>query len=185
MRGISCGVLSILLTLAAMHVRGDTQIYYPTDADMIMPAYSNAALRNRIEGSVHFRVVFNQQKVESIVVLSSTLKMGAPPLRPSPAYQEPALVREVQEQRQQLKGLVDQELGLIQDQERVAFFGFMVTNQRLGDLMRQVGAPAGGLQVEHAGEQAKQVQGRAGSPVQVNDLVEVGVERGKQGAGRR
>ncbi len=97
MREVSCGFFGILLTLSVIHLRGDIQFYHPTDADIIMPAYSNRALRNRIEGSVHFRVVFNQEKVESIVVLSSTLKMGAPPLRPDPDYQEPALVRRVQE----------------------------------------------------------------------------------------
>jgi len=90
---------ALALVLITLHGR-TVLTYNPMDAEIIMPSCPTDALTNRIEGSVLFRVVFNQQKVESIALVSSTLKMGKPPRRPSPAYQEPARVREVEERLQ-------------------------------------------------------------------------------------
>jgi len=99
MHGLRFSYMGIFLALTSASLGGDLQ-YVPTDADIIMPSYPHTALRNRIQGTVIFRVIFNREKVESISVLSSTLRMGSAPLTPDPAYQEPALVRRVEERLQ-------------------------------------------------------------------------------------
>ena len=49
--------------------------------------------------------------------------------------------------------------------------------------MYQVGAAVSRLQIQLASEQGQQVQEGAGRPVQIKDLVQIGVEVAQQGTG--
>ena len=52
-----------------------------------------------------------------------------------------------------------------------------------GDLAHQVAAVVRRLQVQFQGQLAQQIQSGSGSPVQIQDLIEVGIEAGGEGAG--
>src|SRR6266849_5821274 len=56
------------------------------------------------------------------------------------------------------------------------------TRHRIRDLMRQIAPPVRRFQIQLQSHLAQQIQRRAGGEVHVQDLVEVGVQRGGEGA---
>ena len=89
---------------------------------------------------------------------------------------------EVQQQRQLFQGGMRQQLGFVADENGMLLFALVETHDGIGDLAHQVAAEVRRLQVQFQGDLAQQVQRRAGGEVQVEDLVEVGIERGGEDA---
>src|SRR6202051_889123 len=76
-----------------------------------------------------------------------------------------------------------QQLRFVADENRVLFFALVEIHDGGGDLTHQVAAVMCRWEVEFQGQLAKQIQGGAGSPVQIQNLVEIGIESGGEGAG--
>src|SRR4029077_17397862 len=77
-----------------------------------------------------------------------------------------------------------QELGVIGDEDGVLLFALVQTHDGFGDLADQISAIVRWFEIQLQRELPQQIQGGARSPVQVEDLVEAGVESGGEGAGR-
>lgn len=76
-----------------------------------------------------------------------------------------------------------QQLGFVADEQGVLLLAAVETHQGLGDLAHQVAAVMGGFQIQFHGQEAEQIQGGAAGPVQVKDLIEIGIKGGGEGAG--
>src|ERR1017187_3621302 len=76
-----------------------------------------------------------------------------------------------------------QQLRFVADENRVLFFALVEIHDGGGDLTHQVAAVVCRLEVEFQGQLAKQIQSGAGSPVQIQNLVEIGIESGGEGSG--
>jgi len=101
-------------------------------------------------------------------------------------YQKQRQVRarvhlEVEQKRQKLERLVAEQLGFVQGEDGVLFFRLMEANDGLRDLVHQVGTAVGRFEVEAAGDEAQQVQGRARGPVDVDEFVQIGMESAEDG----
>ena len=74
-------------------------------------------------------------------------------------------------------------LSFVADENGMLLFALVEIHDGRGDLAHQVAAVVCRLEIEFEGQLAKQVQSRPGSPVQVQDLIEVGTESRGEGAG--
>ena len=75
-----------------------------------------------------------------------------------------------------------QQLGFIADENGMLLLSLIETHNGLGDLAHQISAVVGGFQIELQGQLAEQIECRSGSPVQIQDLIKVGIERGGKAA---
>ena len=62
-------------------------------------------------------------------------------------------------------------------------FGFVQTNDGFGDLINQIAFEVSRLQIQIPRQLSQQIQSRAGRPVQVDDLVQVGIQAGQPDSG--
>src|SRR6202035_5081812 len=76
-----------------------------------------------------------------------------------------------------------QQLSFVADQNGVLLLGLVETHDGIGDLAHKVAAVVRRLQIEFQGQLAEQIQSRPGTPVQIEDLIQVGIEAGGEGAG--
>ena len=90
---------------------------------------------------------------------------------------------EVEQQRKLFEGGMAQQLRFVADENGVLLFALVEIHDGGGDLAHQVAAVVRRFEVEFQGQLAEQIQSGPGSPVQIQDLVEVGIESGGEGAG--
>src|SRR5919109_794360 len=76
-----------------------------------------------------------------------------------------------------------QQVGLVTDEDRMLLLALIQTHDGLGDLTDQIPAATRRLEVQFARQLPQQIQAGAGGPVQVEDLVQTGIERAAEGAG--
>ena len=89
---------------------------------------------------------------------------------------------EVQQQRELFEGGMRQQLGLVADENRVLLLALIETHDGFGDLAHQVAPVVRRDQVQFQRELPQQVESRPAGPVQVQDLIEIGIEAGGEGA---
>ena len=90
---------------------------------------------------------------------------------------------EVEQQRELLEGGVAQQLGFVADENGVLLFALVEIHDGGRDLTHQVAAVVRRFEVQFQGQLAKEIQSGPGSPVQIQDLVEAGIEPRGEGAG--
>ena len=90
---------------------------------------------------------------------------------------------EVQQQRELFEGGMAQQLGFVADENGMLLLALIETHDGFGDLAHQVAAVVRRFQIQFQGQLAEQIQSRSGGPVQIQDLIEVGIEPGGEGAG--
>ena len=83
---------------------------------------------------------------------------------------------EVEQQRKLFEGGMAQQLGFVADENGVLLFALVETHDGVGDLAHQVAAVVRRFEIQFQGQLAEQVQSGPGSPVQIEDLVQVGIE---------
>ena len=76
-------------------------------------------------------------------------------------------------------------MGLIKTKNRVLLFGFVESDDGFGDLIDEIALEVRGFETQIAGQLAEQIQRRTGGPVQIDRLVEVGIQTGQPGSGGR
>ena len=76
-----------------------------------------------------------------------------------------------------------QQLGLVADENGMLLLALVETHDGVGDLAHQVAAVVRRFQIQFQGQLAEQIQSRSGGPVQIEDLIEIGIEAGGEGAG--
>jgi hypothetical protein len=89
---------------------------------------------------------------------------------------------EVQQQREFFERRMRQQVRFVADENRVLLLALVQPQDGFGDLAAQIAAPARRFQVQLQRHLAQQVQRRAGGEVHVQDLVQVGIERGGEDA---
>src|SRR5262245_16228397 len=75
-------------------------------------------------------------------------------------------------------------LGLIADENGMLLFTPVEMHDGCGDLARQVAAVVRWLQSQFQSDLTEQIQSGSRGPVQIQDLIEVGIEAGGERAGR-
>src|SRR5258708_27798192 len=90
---------------------------------------------------------------------------------------------EVEQQRKLLEGGMGQQLGFIANENGMLLFALVKIHDGGGDLAHQISAVVRWLEVELQGQLAKEIQSGAGSPMDIQDLIEAGIESGGEGAG--
>ena len=90
---------------------------------------------------------------------------------------------EVQQQGKLFERGMAQQLGFIADENGMLFLSLVETHDGLRDLAHQVAAVVRRFQIELQGQLAEQIERRSGSPVQIQDLIKIGIERGGKAAG--
>ena len=76
-----------------------------------------------------------------------------------------------------------QQLGFVTDENGMLLLAPIEAHDGAGDLAHKVAAVVGRFQVQFQRQLAEQIQRRSGGPVQVEDLIQVGIERGGEAAG--
>src|SRR5438128_11099172 len=76
-----------------------------------------------------------------------------------------------------------QQLGLVADENGMLLFALVEAHDGFGDLAHQVAAVMRRLQIQLQGQLAEKIQSRPGGPMQIQDLIEVGVESGGESGG--
>jgi hypothetical protein len=91
---------------------------------------------------------------------------------------------EVEHGGQEFERFVAEHLRLVEDQDRMPLVGPMEADDGFGDMVEGIGASEGGFEIEAAGQQAQQIEGGAGGPLQVavGDIEQIKVEGGQEGA---
>src|SRR5205807_808881 len=69
------------------------------------------------------------------------------------------------------------------DENGMLLFTLIKTHDGLGDLAHQIAAVVRRFQIEFQCQLAEQIERGSGSPVQIQDLVQVGIERGGEATG--
>src|SRR6516164_8469182 len=77
---------------------------------------------------------------------------------------------------------MSQQLGFVTDENGMLLLALIETHDGAGDLAHQVAAVVGRFQVQFLRQLAEQVEGRSGCPVQIQDLIKVGIESCGEGA---
>lgn len=90
---------------------------------------------------------------------------------------------EVEQQRKLFESGMAQQRGFVTDENGVLFFALLEAHDGGGDLARQVAAVVRRFQIQLQRQLPEQVQRRSGGPVQIEDLIQVRMERGGEGAG--
>src|SRR6516165_5222842 len=75
-----------------------------------------------------------------------------------------------------------QQLSFVTDKDGMLLLGLIETDDGGRDLAHQVAAIVGRFQVQFMRELTEQIEGRSRCPVQIQDLVEIGIETGSEGA---
>src|ERR1700694_2657951 len=91
---------------------------------------------------------------------------------------------EVEQQRKLFEGGMRQQLGLVADENRVLLLRLVETHDGFRDLAHQVAPVVRRDQVQFQRELPQQVESRSAGPVQIQDLIEIGIEAGGKGARR-
>src|SRR2546429_9222722 len=76
-----------------------------------------------------------------------------------------------------------EQVSFVADQEGMLFLALVQADDGFGDLAHQVATAVSRFEIQFTGQLAQQVQGGSGSPVQVEDLEQTGVEGSDEGAG--
>jgi hypothetical protein len=90
---------------------------------------------------------------------------------------------EVEQQRKLFEGGMAQQLRFVADENGVLFFALVEIHDGGRDLAHQVAAVVRRFEVELQGQLAEQIQSGPGTPMEVQDLVEAGIESRGEGAG--
>src|SRR5207247_2302576 len=77
-----------------------------------------------------------------------------------------------------------QQLRFVADENGMLLFALVKMHDGLGDLAHQIAAVVRRFQIQFQGDLAEQIQSRSRGPVQIQDLIEVGIEASGEGAGR-
>jgi len=90
---------------------------------------------------------------------------------------------EIEQQRELFEGGMTQQMGFITNEDGVLLFALVQPHEGFRDLAHQIAAIMRRLQVQFAGQLEEKIQNRAGGSVQIENLIEVRVEAGGEGAG--
>src|SRR5215831_19102450 len=79
---------------------------------------------------------------------------------------------------------MSQQLGLVADENGMLLFALIEMHDGFGYLAHEIAAVMRWLEIQLEGQLAEQIQSRSRRPVQIQDLIEVGIEAGAESAGR-
>src|SRR5579864_4188680 len=91
---------------------------------------------------------------------------------------------EVEQQRQLLQSSVAQQLRLIADEDGMLLLVFVQMHDGFRDLANEIAAIVSRFEIQLQGQLAEQIQGRSRGPVQIQDLIQVGIQARGKGARR-